>query len=136
MEQEVNVCLNFWKDVKKSHCPEFGYDLAKEEFSELDDLSKIEAIPILQSIVNLIQNDKLEQHSDKYGKQPFLQQGWIIRKMRWAVGNKGKREGLRVLFCLNENEILMVLIALKKDCAKEEDLEKEIMSRIKDYICV
>ncbi|PIR27594.1 hypothetical protein CO019_01865 [Candidatus Berkelbacteria bacterium CG_4_9_14_0_2_um_filter_42_30] len=140
MEQEVNVCPKFWKDVKKSSCPEFNYDLAKAEFTELDDLSKIEAIPILQSIVTLIQNaikdNELEHHSIKYGKQPFLQSGWIIRKMRWAIGNKGKSDGLRVLFCLNENKILMVLIALKRDCAKEEDLEKEIMARIKDYICV
>ena len=136
MEQEVNVCPKFWKDVKKLPCCEFNYDLTKGEFAKLDDSAKIEAIPILQSIVNLIQNDKHKQHSDKYGKQPFLRQGWIIRKMRWAIGNKGKREGLRVLFCFNDNEILMVLVALKKDCAKEEDLEKEIMARIKDYICI
>lgn len=136
MEQEVSICPQFWKDIKKSHCQEFIYDFAKDEFAELDDTAKIEAIPVLQSIVNLIQNDIFEQHSVKYGKQPFLQLGWTIRKMRWAIGNKGKSEGLRVLFCLNGKEILMVLIALKRDCAKEENLEKEIMSRIKDYICL
>lgn len=136
MDQEVSVCPKFWKDVKKSACVEFSCDLPREEFVELNDLAKIEAISILQAIVTLIQNDKLEQHSVKYGKQPFLHLGWTIRKMRWAVGNKGKSDGLRVLFCVDSNEILMVLIALKRDCAKEEDLEKEIINRIKNYICV
>lgn len=140
MEQEVNVCPKFWKDIKKSACPEFDCGFPREDFVALDDIAKIESIPILLSIVTLIQNaikdNIIEQHSVKYGKQPFLQLGWTLRKMRWAVGNKGKREGLRVLFCVSSNEILMVLIAIKKDCAKEEDLEKEVMRRIKEYICI
>ena len=140
MDQEVNVCPNFWKDIKRTRSQSLKVADPNELFSSLDDLKKIESIPVVQNIVSLILNSLdsniLDGQSDKYFKQPFLHDGWVIRKLRWAIDNRGKRNGLRVIFAINECEILMILIATKNDCDDEKKLEKEIMLRIRNYLCI
>jgi len=144
MENSVNVCDGFWNDWKKvckkhkgSEMKSF-FDNDKFNSDELEDDLKIESIPLLKSIRNYILNSTsqgiIDQISDKYDRQPFLTIGWEIRKMRWAMDNGGKRGGLRIIFCLNTNHLILAFIATKNNCDDERQLEKVFMKRIKLFL--
>lgn len=138
----INVCPAFWKDIKqlqkkhKDKSLKFGFD--EEILSGLSDEEKLKNIPYIGAIVNTIQNsfieNKLDSNSDKYDRQPFIQSGWEIRKMRYAIDNRGQSNGTRTIFCVNSRIILIVCIKLKSDCANERNFEGEFMPRIKEYL--
>lgn len=136
----VSVCPQFWKDLKKIKSPLASFNLTREDFDSCNDYDRLQLTQLTTSITDLIINainDRLiEHHSDKYGRQPFLQKGWEIRKMRFAIDNAGKRGGLRIIFCINNDCILLVLIKHKKDCSNENILANDIFSRIKTYISI
>jgi hypothetical protein len=140
MPPSLYICPNFWKEVdfllKKTKnrllVPEF--ELSEDSNS----LDRIEATPILKVITTFIlqtsgtQNDQ----ATKVDKQPFLDKGWVIYKLRYAFDRNGKSSGLRIIFCKSEtsSNILLVYMNLKAYCTDEKDLEKESIERISEYL--
>jgi len=138
----INVHPQFWKDwktVKKR----FKSTLFRPILSDVDnynDEERLELTPHLKAIKNIVLNTMNEEIIDsiapKHSRQPFLSSGWVIRKMRYAINNRGKRGGLRIIFCINEKDILFVFIATKNDCDDERKLEKVFLKRINEYISI
>ncbi len=140
MPLNLYVCPNFWKEVdflfKKTKnrllIPEF--ELPEDSNSP----SRIEATPILKAITTFIlqtsgtQNDQ----ATKVDKQPFLDKGWVIYKLRYAFDRNGKSSGLRIIFCKSEinSNLLLVYMNLKAHCANERELEEESIRRISEYL--
>lgn len=140
MPLQLNTTPDFWKDIKQLHKhtknKEFKPIFDDGEFDDLDDEGKLDCVPLVKSIKNYVLNSitMLDGISDKYGRQPFLTNGWTIRKLRYAIDNQGKSKGLRIIFCISETNILFVYANIKKFCADERKLEIEFMSRIKNYL--
>ena len=142
MQPQVNVCPEFWKDVKelrKKISPQQGNCiLSPDDFKEASDLDRITSIPIINAIINYINNafndDLIDSETTKNGVQPFLANGWTIRKFRYGIDKTGKRGGLRVVFCINRESIVTVYIARKKDGEDEAFMQKECIARFKCYI--
>lgn len=134
----VSVCPQFWRDLKKIKSPLASFNLSSGGNESLSDYDRLQLSQLTTSItdliINAINSNLIEHHSDKYGRQPFLQDGWEIRKMRFAIDNTGKSGGLRVIFCIGDDCVLLVLIKHKRDCANENELERDILARIKTYI--
>jgi hypothetical protein len=127
-----------WKLIAKHHKgKEFQYFLPTNT-DDLSDEIKIDSVQHLKAIKNSILNalgsQIIESIAKPYDRQPFLQVGWKIYKMRWAIDNKGQSSGLRIIFCINASNILLAYVARKSDCAIETKLEKEFMTRIREYI--
>jgi len=139
---QISVLPGFWKDwkqvCKKHKGKEFSSLYSPDELQMLSDEVKIESIGILNAlknnIINSIEENCLDGQSSPYDRQPFLYQGWTIRKKRWATDTSGKSGGLRIIFCMNEPHLLFVFIATKGDCVDERKLEKVFMQRIKEYL--
>ena len=127
-----------WKAISKHHKGKEFQLFLPENIDGISDEIKIDSIPQLKaikiSIVNSYRASMLDSISTPYDRQPFLSKSWKIYKMRWGVDNKGKSHGLRIIFCCNNENILLAFIATKNDCAVETKLEKEFLSRIQDYI--
>lgn len=144
MAIKISSCPEFWKDIKhlfkvfksQQYCP----TVEEETFKQLDTHAKVEAIPtarvIATAIVNAAKGRLLDSIADKYDVQPFLTEGWEIRKMRFAIDNKGKQGGLRIIFCLDQNleNLILVLIKRKADCANEKELRKDFLKRISQFL--
>ena len=89
------VCPKFWKDVenlkKKISSQYFDTTYSIENFQKLSTASQIESIPLIDVISTTINNKiaSLEEiPAIKYNRQPFLEEGWVVYKLRWAVDNK------------------------------------------------
>mgnify|MGYP001612549540 CR=1 FL=1 len=144
MHLSVNTHPAFWKDwkdVQKHHKTlEFQSIYTPDEFSAANDDSKMESIIHLRSIKNIVinaTNDGLiEEKARKYDRQPFLQVGWTIRKMRLGIDDKGQSHGLRIIFCLNDEYLLFVFVATKNRCDDERKMEKVFLQRISEYVSV
>lgn len=126
IQLNINVCPLYWKDIKEirkiTKRKELRSSLDEDETS---DVLRLKSIPYSEAILNTILNcfpDYLDNVSDKYDRQPLLQQGWIIRKMRYAIDNRGKSNGTRTI--------------LKNHCTDERKFEEEFMGRIKEYLCL
>lgn len=119
-------------------------DYSAERFLSLSDNKKIESIPVLNAIKNTIENATLDTSigldaiSDKISQQPYLANGWILRKMRYAIDNTEKRSGLRIVFAISQSaeicENVFVIIDRKKNVQQEREFRKEIFARFKDYL--
>jgi hypothetical protein len=141
---KISVHHKFWRDWKDICKKHKGKELiswyAPSEFTQLDDEAKMDSIVMLKSIKNMVVNATndglINMHASLYDRQPFLNSGWTIYKMRWAIDNKGKRGGLRIIFCINEGHVLFTFIATKNDCDDERQLESEFLRRIKEYFSV
>jgi len=141
---KISVIPQFWKDWKQVHkkhkSREYATIYTDIEFSSASDEARIDSISVLNaiknSIVNGINEGCLDGQSFPYDKQPFLSRGWQIRKKRWGTDTAGKSSGLRIIFCLNDSDLLFVYIATKANCANEKLLEKEFMGRINDYLSI
>lgn len=137
---QFNTCPDFWKDVKfiykHTKRRELRPIFEDETFASLDDEPRIDCIPYIKSIKNYILNSypNLDGISDVYYKQPFLAQGWQIRKLRWAIDSRGKSGGTRLIYCINKEVIIFVYINLKNYCSDERMLEKEFMHRLITYL--
>ncbi len=141
MQPQVNVCPRFWRDIKDLYKhTKFRYlqtTLNLEQFESSDDEIKLNSIPYVHAISNTIINklpDNLDDISDQYDRQHLLHHGWVIRKMRYALNNKGKSDGVRIIFCVNSIHIIYVYINQKNLCADERKMEAEFMSRINSYL--
>ena len=140
MADQVNICPRFWKDVKElakhTKLRELQSRLALEEFEQCDGIVRLRSIPYIEAILNTIFNvaPLFDKISDRYDRQPFLQLGWTIWKMRYAIDNRGKSGGTRTIFCTDTMRLLFVTIKLKKDCEDERKFEVEFMPRIRDYV--
>ena len=132
---EIIVLDRFWDDL------DFLYKKTKSKLllpnfsteNHPDDYERLANIPLLKAITTYViqTEDKL---SDKLGRQPFLDKGWVTYKIRYAFDGKGKSGGLRVIYCRTNGKLLMVYINLKTYCADERELEKEVISRITDFL--
>lgn len=142
MPPSLYVCPNFWKEVdfllKKTKnrllVPEF--ELSEDSNS----LNRIEATPILKVIITFILQTSGTQNdpATKVDKQPFLDKGWVIYKLRYAFDRNGKSSGLRIIFCKSEtpSNILLVYMNLKVYCTDERELEEESIGRISEYLAL
>lgn len=136
-----NIHPKIWKDwkvISKHHKSKEFQLFLPVNLEDISDDIKIDSIPQLKairnSIINSSKNSQLDSISTPYDRQPFLSKGWKIHKMRWGIDNKGKSNGLRIIFCCNNENILLVFVASKNDCAVETKLEKEFLARIKEFI--
>ena len=70
--------------------------------------------------------------------QPFLEHGWTVYKMRYGIDNTGKREGLRIIVCVDagKKNLLMIQMCKKANCPDEGDLRVEINHRIATYLAL
>lgn len=141
MQLQVNVCPRFWRDIKELHKrTRLSYlqsISSLEQFDSSDDEVKLSSIPYTQAIINMIINkhpDHLDDISDQYDRQYLLPQGWVIRKMRFALNNTGKSGGVRIIFCVNSTHIILIYINQKSLCVYERKLEAEFMARINQYL--
>ncbi len=145
MSNSFSVCPEFWADIKilrkktKSVLLKSFYD--GDDFNLLFDSEKLESIKLLKAIKtyikNLIASNSMEEYRNdcrKYDRQPYLTQGWVIYKLRYAFDNKGKSGGLRIILCINGKSILFVYISRKADCTDEVKMEKTFLSRIQSFI--
>ena len=138
----INVHPQFWKDWKivKKRFKSTPFKPILSDVNNYNDEEKLELTPHLKVIKNTVLNAMTEGIIDliapKYDRQPFLSSGWVIRKMRYAVDNRGKSNGLRIIFCISEKDILFAFVATKNDCDDERKLEKVFLKRINEYISI
>lgn len=136
---KISSCPEFWKDVKHLHkvtkSQRYSPEVEYETFKQLDSHAKVETIPAIRAIATLIVNSTkeklLDSISDKYDKQPYLTLGWEVRKMRFATDSTGKRGGLRIIFCVDNQcaNVLLVLVKRKNECANERDLQNDFFQQ-------
>jgi hypothetical protein len=142
MPLSINACPEFWKDVKalrKNLSPQLSEcSLDADSFHEADDALKASSIAIIDKVTNFIINSHdqgiIEAQTFKNGTQPFLTQGWTVRKVRYAVDGKGKSGGLRVMFCLDGAALVLIHMTKKKDGENEASIQKETTARFRKYI--
>ena len=144
MQIRISSCPDFWKDVahlgKITKSPLYSPTVEIETFKQLDTHARVETIPLVRviatAIVNSTKDKLLDSISTKYGKQPYLTFGWEVWKMRFATDNSGKSKGLRIIFCVDgeRENVLLVLVKRKIDCANERDLQHEIFHRISSFL--
>ena len=147
MKIDFSVIFKFWKDVKelqKKKIKVLQSDYSAEQFLELNDDEKIESIPVLNAIKNTIENAILDTGigldaiSDKIDQQPYLTDGWVLRKMRYGIDNTGKRGGLRLVFAVSEAteafENVFIIVDKKNNVQQEREFRKETFERFKDYL--
>ena len=138
MFPNFEICSEIWKDIKflkkKTKNKIFNPDL--NNFKDLSDKNKLISIPILRTIITYISqtSESANDTSDLYARQPFLNLGWKIYKLRYAFDKKGKNKGFRIIFCKKKDRFLLVYINLKSYCVNERKLEKIFAKRIKDYL--
>lgn len=140
---EIKVCPDFWKDVKHIRNKCASKDLVEPKTQEVgeeyfSDSDKIASYDLLDAIATYIQSGLPAQFNligaEYYHRQPFLEKGFQIKKMRYAFDGRGKSQGLRILFACSDSYLVFALIAFKEDCADERKLESQLISRLKDYL--
>lgn len=63
----------------------------------------------------------------------FIPGGRGLRKLRWDMPGKGKRGGLRIIYCwYTRDEKIYMLLAYKK--SEQEDLTSEQMKMLNAYV--
>jgi len=64
---------------------------------------------------------------------PVIPGGGSLRKLRWNLEGKGKRGGLRIIYCWYKEEeaIYMVFLYAKSE---QDDLTKEQLKILKQYV--
>ena len=66
-------------------------------------------------------------------RYPVIPGTGSLRKMRWKLGDKGKRSGIRICYVdYDEYAITYLMLLYAKN--EKEDLTKEEAKQIKDYI--
>ncbi len=140
MSLQINVCPKLWDDIKflrkKTHRIELENTFPIED--QMPDSQIIDSIPQLKAMTTYITqtNGTNDDTSEKLDRQPYLSDGWTIFKQRYAFNNQGASKGLRIIYCRNGENYLIVYINLKPYCSNERALEKEVIQRISDYLCL
>lgn len=138
----VNVHPQFWRDWKtiKKRFKASPFQPIVDDVDSYNDEERFDLTPHLKAIKNTVVNSLndtlIDSVAPKYKRQPFLASGWVIRKMRYAVDNRGKSSGLRIIVCVNNLNLLFIFVATKNDCADERKLEKTFLKRIREYFSV
>jgi hypothetical protein len=133
------ICPEIWKDIKrlqkKVKRPEIFPD---GTVSPEDEIAYFLSHPYLKAIVTTLQNKlsvgELQQIADKYARQPYLSNGWVIWKYRYAIDKRGKSNGTRTIFLVQESSMLISFIYLKNDGDDERAVEAEFKSRVENYL--
>ena len=102
-----------------------------------DNEHDIDGYKIGQILRNIVINSLIiEGFSIPLDLQKLIIKGWQVLKFRFAVDNEGKSKGLRVFYeKKREEDVLIVLYVNKKRyCPDNEELEKEVFSRLSDYV--
>lgn len=143
-DTECYSCDEFWKDYKiiakglAKHHTQCAF--SPDEFKELQTVGKIKAVPLLQQIMIAIENkiNKLDSLPGNSGndRQPFLDKGWKIWKLRWAVNNQGKSGGLRIMFATQDGGNVCFIFMDIKGSYKEADLQSETFARMKAFLAL
>jgi len=139
----LDVHPTFWRDwksiTKNHHGSEFSSSYSLVDLKSLPAETRLESFPLLaaikQTIINLIVDGNIDGQAPPYDRQhsQLYADGWTIRKMRWAINQRGKSSGLRVIFIQNKTSLIFIFIATKNTCANERNLESTFMPRIKEY---
>jgi len=144
MKCNLHACSEFWDDIKTARKGAyqkkiFESSLNAEKFASVDIESKIDSIEILRAISTFIQNtsNEPEKYSELLDRQPFIENGFIIYKLRYAADGKGKSQGLRVIFCLTKEPVIVFVgLKFKNAVEDEQKFEAEILWRIKKFLKV
>jgi hypothetical protein len=141
MRPECKVFVHplFWKDTKtlRKNCKKSFLDSAysDDDFEQADGSKKLKSIAYFDTINNYINNNRLEEISEKVGRQPYLDKGWTIHKIRYGIDTTGKRGGVRLIFAVNDRNLLYISVRLKKDVeGLESKFEAECVERLGEYI--
>lgn len=142
MEWILYACSRFWKDVDElrknaSKKSLFETSLTQEQFTSSDIEEKLDSIQILRAIYIYIQNtiDEPKKAANLLDRQPFLDRGYSIYKMRYAADGKGQSSGLRIIYAVGKNStIVLICIKFKNSVENESSFEKEILCRMKDFL--
>ncbi|MDO8729104.1 MAG: hypothetical protein Q7K26_04430 [bacterium] len=139
----IFACSEFWKDVKrlrKTVRPDFlECPFGEEEFEKLSCIQKMECIPLLRHISTTIRNkiNKLEEIPNNHKNatyQPFLSMNFILWKLRWGVDNHGPAYGLRIMYCIQDKNIVFANIKHKKEVKDSENaFQGETIERLKFF---
>lgn len=139
----IFACDEFWKDIRrlkkniKADFLECPYD--EDEFEKLTCAQKMECIPILRYISTAIKNkiDKLHEipnNNKNANNQPFLSIKFILWKLRWGVDNHGPAYGLRIMYCVQDKNIVFANIKHKKEIKdSEHTFQGETIERLKFF---
>ena len=141
MRQECKIFVHplFWKDIKilrKTYKKSFlDSTYSDDEFEQADSAKKLKSITYFDTINNYINNNRLEDISEKIGRQPYLDKDWSIHKMRRGIDTTGKRGGVRLIFAINNINLLYISVKIKKDVdGAEHGFEEECIKRFSEYI--
>lgn len=137
----IFACSEFWKDVRKLRKtvrPDFlECPFDEEEFEKLSCAQKMECIPVLRQIVTTLGNkiDKLSEvpnNNKNATYQPFLSINFILWKLRWGIDNHGPAYGLRIMYCVQDKNIVLANIKHKKKVKDSENtFQGETIERLK-----
>jgi hypothetical protein len=142
MKCTLYACPQFWSDVKEtkksaSKKSLFETSLDEEQFASSDTELKLDSIEIFRAVSTVVQNtfDEPKQFSVTLDKQPFLEHGFTIYKARFAADGKGQSSGLRIIYCLGkERVILFTCVAFKNAVENEAKFEAEAIWRIGQFL--
>lgn len=144
MKYTLYACSKFWSDVKETRKSAskkalFETSLSEEQFASADIESKLDSIDILRAISTLVQNtfDEPKKVATPLGKQLFIDHGFTIYKLRYAADGRGQSAGLRIMYCLGKEGIIVFLcIKFKKAVEHEQKFEIETIQRMQEFLKV
>lgn len=141
IKHSVLVCPEYRKDIKalkkKFKRPELSPPII-ENHNGYSDSQYFLIIPLNIAIYNFISelcNSNNYDMFDLWDKQPYLDKGWRIYKLRYGFAGKGKSNGLRIMFLEHKEkkELLFVFVNIKSQIDIEYKFRKQILIRLGDY---
>lgn len=143
---KVVVVSNFWKDLKqlsKKGVKGASTIYNTDQIKELSDFDYLKSFDLGRKILNLIVNS-LKEHEGIIPQVGEVIRGfqkypsWEVYKTRYAIDNKGKSGGLRIVYCLSKDKevltILLVYIKTSSDSHPDKLLRAECNNRISNYL--
>jgi hypothetical protein len=132
--KEVFVCDDFFSDIKALGKRNPRACTAREEIrQEMLPAEALSCIPLTEGILNVIL-DPESNHGVVFGKQPFLTQKLKLFKLRYAIDNLGKSKGIRIIYALNEKDLIFIHAYSKRPTPDERKVEGEIVHRLKIFL--
>lgn len=131
----IFVCKKFWADIEtfSGRNPKACKQREKAE----DDLARLKAIPLTETIFNVLSDQENHNHGVLHGKQPFLEHNLNLYKLRYGIDTQGKSGGIRVMYLKNkdDNTIIFVHTYSKKPTPPNgTTIDAEIISRVKEFL--
>lgn len=141
MNRSLLIIPNFIEDVKhlckKHKLVETTLDFNIDPNDNSSDY--LLSIPIINSIVTYFINvcdANAYNIFDYWDKQPYINKGWKVYKVRYGFAKRSKKDGLRIIIAENRenNSILLVHIAMKNEIQKENKYQEEVIKRLEGYL--